>query len=61
MVVHERLNEPLVTKKGLLEKPRSFSNLAAFLDLNGSNIGFNRKSTIKLKSTFNDFNDFLKL
>ena len=33
MVSHERLAEPLVTMKWLLAKPRSFSNLPAFLDL----------------------------
>ena len=31
----ERLTEPRVTMEGLIAKPRSFSNLPAFLDLNG--------------------------
>ena len=35
MVAHERLPEQPVTMKGLFAKSRSFSNLAAFLDLNG--------------------------
>ena len=35
MVAHERLTEPLVTMERVLEKPRSLSNLPAFLDLNG--------------------------
>ena len=35
MVVRERLTEPRVTIEGLLAKPRSFSNLPAFLDVNG--------------------------
>ena len=36
MVAHERLTEPRVTIKLLLAKPRSFSNLLAFLILNGT-------------------------
>ena len=35
MVAHERLTEPRVIMKGLLAKPRSFSNLPVFLNLNG--------------------------
>ena len=34
VVAHERLTEPIVTMESLLAKPRSFSNLPAFLDLN---------------------------
>ena len=34
MVTHERLTEPRVIMKWLLAKPRSFSNLPAFHDLN---------------------------
>ena len=37
---HERLTEPHVTMDWLFGKPRSFSNLPAFLDLNGSRIYF---------------------
>ena len=36
MVAHERLTEPRVTIEILLAKPRSFSNLPAFSDLEGS-------------------------
>ena len=36
VVAHERLTEPSVTMEWLLAKPRSISNLPAFLDLNGS-------------------------
>ena len=35
VVAHERLTEPRASMKWLLGKPRSFSNLPAFLDLNG--------------------------
>ena len=35
MVVHERLTEPRVKIEKLLAKLRRFSNLPAFLDLNG--------------------------
>ena len=35
MVTPERLTEPRVTMKRLLAKPRNFSNLPAFQDLNG--------------------------
>ena len=35
MVAPERLTEPRVTIERFLAKPRSFSNLPAFLDLNG--------------------------
>ena len=34
VVAHERLTEPRVTMEWLLAKPRSYSNLPAFLDLN---------------------------
>ena len=42
MVAHERLTEPRVTMDRLLAKPMSFSNVPAFLDLDGSknNISF---------------------
>ena len=33
---HERLIEPQVTMQWLLAKPRSFSNIPAFLDINGN-------------------------
>ena len=33
VVAHERLTEPRVSMVWLLAKPRSFSNLPAFLDL----------------------------
>ena len=33
---HERLIEPQVTMQWLLAKPMSFSNIPAFLDLNGN-------------------------
>ena len=36
VVAHERLTEPRVTMEWLLAKPRSFWNLPAFSDLNGS-------------------------
>ena len=36
VVAHERLTESRVTMSWLLAKPKSFSNLPAFLDLNGS-------------------------
>ena len=36
MVAHERPTEPGVTMERLLAKPRSFANLPAFLDLNGT-------------------------
>ena len=36
MVAQERLTEPRITLERLLEKPRSFSNLPVFLDINGS-------------------------
>ena len=36
VVAHERLAKLRVTMKLLLAKPRSFLNLPAFLDLNGS-------------------------
>ena len=36
VVAHERLLEPRVTMEWLLAKPRSFSNLPTFLDLNGA-------------------------
>ena len=36
VVAHERLTEPRVPMEWLLAKPRSFSNLSAFLDLNGT-------------------------
>ena len=35
MVAHERLTEQSATMEWLLAKPRSFSNLPAFLDLHG--------------------------
>ena len=35
-MAHERLTEPRLTMKWLLAKPRSFLNLPAFSDLNGS-------------------------
>ena len=38
MVAHERLTEPRVTMDEHLAKPRSFSNLTAFLDLKGIQI-----------------------
>ena len=44
MVAYERLSELRVTMEWLLAKPRSFSNVPAFLDLNGN--GF--KLTIEL-------------
>ena len=34
-VAHGRLTEPRATKEWLPAKPRSLSNLPAFLDLNG--------------------------
>ena len=40
MVAHERLTEPRVTMEWILEKSRSFSNLHAFLDLNGRETHF---------------------
>ena len=36
MVAHETLTEPRVTIEWLFAKPRSFSNLPAFFNLNGS-------------------------
>ena len=42
-MAYERLTEPRITMEQLLAKPRSFSNLPAFLDPNGK---FN-KSDIK--------------
>ena len=38
MVAHERLTEPRVTIERVLAKPRSFSNLPTFLDLDGIKI-----------------------
>ena len=38
MVAHQRLIEPRVTMEHLLAKQRSFSDLPAFLNLNGSEI-----------------------
>ena len=40
-MAQERLTEPRVTMKRLLAKPRSFSNLPAFLDLNGITFSVN--------------------
>ena len=36
VVAHETLTEPRVTIELLLAKPRTFSNLPAFLDFNGT-------------------------
>ena len=36
VVAHERPTEPRVTMELLLAKPRSFSTIPVFLDLNGS-------------------------
>ena len=38
MVAHAKLTEPLVMANDLLAKPRSFSNIPAFLDLDGRNL-----------------------
>ena len=43
-VAHSRLTEPLVAIDGLLAKTRSFSNLPAFLDLNGIKPSMNLKN-----------------
>ena len=45
MVAHERLTKPRVTIEGLLEKPSSFSNLPAFLDLHGMKSDFTNMQT----------------
>ena len=49
MVTHERLIEPLVTIEWLLAKPRSFSNLPACLDLDGT---LHRLESGQLRSKF---------
>ena len=40
VLAYERLTESRVTMKWLLAKPRSFSNLPVFLNLNGSIIKY---------------------
>ena len=42
VVAHERLTEPRVTMEWQLAKPRSFSNLPAFLDLHGKFFGYRK-------------------
>ena len=54
VVARERLSELRVTMEWLLAKPRSISNLPAFLDLNGNNFFF---QNIKLMITL----DFSRL
>ena len=51
MVAHDRLIEPRVTIEGLLAKPRSFSNLPAFVDHNGRRLFsiFRREANFSLK------------
>ena len=47
MVAHERLAEPRVTMEWLLVKPRSLSNLPAFLDLNGKSKDLTVRGSIR--------------
>ena len=51
VVAHERLTEPRITMEWLLAKLRSFSNLSAFLDLNGIVL---EKSFLKKKCGFSN-------
>ena len=44
----ERLTEPCVTMERLIAKPRSFSNLPAFLDLVGTFNGINDGPSFEL-------------
>ena len=50
MVANERLTEPRVAMEWLLAKPRSFSNLPAFLDLNGTKTISTIRSKIDYKT-----------
>ena len=50
MVAHERRTEPRVTIEWLLAKPRSFSNLRAFLDLNGTILRMMNQSWTRVPS-----------
>ena len=58
MVAHETLTEPRVTMEWLLAKPRSFSNLPVFLDLNGRfsvQFHFFRRKEINTDKSDDDF------
>ena len=48
---HERLTEPRVTIESLLAKPRSVSDLPAFLGLKGT-LGESSRAMLKIKMFF---------
>ena len=63
MVSHERLTEPRVTIESLLAKPRSVSDLPAFLGLKGT-FGAIARAMFKIKMFFNNLKKveiFIKL